>query len=102
MKQTRTRWWAQRSILILPLLLILNLHEAHAASEDEIVAMDLLTVQEPRSQADSQLREILRQPDVIAQTYRVVAASRATPEVPNATPRGKGDSFCISLSNPKS
>jgi len=37
----------------------LNLQEARAASEsDEIVAMDLLTVKEPRSQAESRLRVI--------------------------------------------
>jgi len=38
---------------------ILNLQEARAASEsDEIVAMDLLTVKQPRSQAESRLRVI--------------------------------------------
>lgn len=47
------------AISVLPALLILNLQEARAASEsDEIVAMDLLTVQEPRSQAESRLRVI--------------------------------------------
>jgi L-alanine-DL-glutamate epimerase-like enolase superfamily enzyme len=45
--------------MALPALSILNLQEARAASEsDEIVAMDLLTVKEPRSQAESRLRVI--------------------------------------------
>ena len=42
----------------LPALSILNLQEARAASEDDIVAMDLLTVKEPKSQAESRLRVI--------------------------------------------
>jgi hypothetical protein len=47
------------AIMALPALSILNLQEARAASEsDEIVAMDLLTVKEPRSQAESRLRVI--------------------------------------------
>ena len=47
------------AIMALPALSILNLQEAQAASEsDEIVAMDLLTVKEPRSQAESRLRVI--------------------------------------------
>ena len=38
---------------------ILNLQEARAASgSDEIVAMDLLTVKQPRSQAESRMRVI--------------------------------------------
>ena len=44
--------------MVLPVLLILTLQEARAASEDEIVAMDLLTVKDPRSQAESRLRVI--------------------------------------------
>ena len=45
--------------MVLPALSILNLQEARAASNpDEIVAMDLLTVKEPGSQAESRLRVI--------------------------------------------
>ena len=45
--------------MVLPALSILNLQEALAESEpDKIVAVDLLTVKEPRSQAESQLRVI--------------------------------------------
>jgi L-alanine-DL-glutamate epimerase-like enolase superfamily enzyme len=45
--------------MVLPAISILHLQEARAASEsDEIVAMDLLTVKEPRSQAESRLRVI--------------------------------------------
>ena len=59
MKKTRTRWGIRLVIMALPALSILNLQEARAASEsDEIVAMDLLTVKEPRSQAESRLRVI--------------------------------------------
>ncbi len=59
MKKTRTRWCIRLVIVVLPALSILNLQEARAASEsDEIVAMDLLTVKEPRSQAESRLRVI--------------------------------------------
>ncbi len=46
-------------MMVLPALSILNLQEARAASEsDEIVAVDLLTVSEPRSQAESRMRVI--------------------------------------------
>ena len=45
-------------MMVLPALSILNLQEARAASEDDIVAMDLLTVKEPKSQAESRLRVI--------------------------------------------
>ena len=46
-------------MIVLPALSILNLQEARADSEsDEIVAVDLLTVREPRSQAESRLRVI--------------------------------------------
>ena len=59
MKKTRKRWCIRLSITALAAHLILNLQEAQAASEsDEIVAMDLLTVKEPRSQAESRLRVI--------------------------------------------
>ena len=45
--------------MVLPALSILNLQEALAESEpDKIMAVDLLTVKEPRSQAESQLRVI--------------------------------------------
>ncbi|MCP4191689.1 MAG: mandelate racemase/muconate lactonizing enzyme family protein [Planctomycetaceae bacterium] len=59
MKKTRTQWCIQLAMIVLPALSILNLPEARAASEpDEIVAMDLLTVKEPGSQAESRLRVI--------------------------------------------
>jgi len=59
MKKTRTRWCIRLNIVVLPALLILNLQEVRAASEpDEIVAMDLLTVKDPSSQAESRLRVI--------------------------------------------
>ncbi len=59
MKKTRTHWPIQLIIMVLPALSILNLQEALAESEpDKIVAVDLLTVKEPRSQAESQLRVI--------------------------------------------
>ena len=49
----------QLVMMVLPALSILNLPEALADSEsDEIVALDLLTVREPRSQAESRLRVI--------------------------------------------
>ena len=59
MKKTRTHWPIQLIIMVLPALSILNLQEALAESEpDKIVALDLLTVKEPGSQAESQLRVI--------------------------------------------
>ena len=61
MKKTRTRWSIQLAMLVLPALSILNLQaqEAQAdSSPDEIVAVDLLTVREPRSEAESRLRVI--------------------------------------------
>ena len=61
MKKTRTRYSIQLAMLVLPALSILNLQaqEARAESEpDEIVAADLLTVREPRSEAESRLRVI--------------------------------------------
>ena len=46
-------------MIVLPAFSYLNLQEARADSEsDEIVAVDLLTVREPRSQAESRLRVI--------------------------------------------
>jgi L-alanine-DL-glutamate epimerase-like enolase superfamily enzyme len=59
MKKTKTRRWVQLAMMLLPALSILNLPEARAESEpDEIVAVDLLTVKEPESQAESRLRVI--------------------------------------------
>ena len=59
MKKTRTRWSSQLAMMVLTALLILNLSEAFADTKaDEIVAMDLLTVKEPRSQAELRLRVI--------------------------------------------
>ena len=57
MKSTKARWWIRLAMMVLPALSILNLPEALADSEpDEIVAMDLLTVKEPASQAESAFR----------------------------------------------
>jgi L-alanine-DL-glutamate epimerase-like enolase superfamily enzyme len=59
MKKTRTTWCIRLIIMVLPAITILYLQEARAASEsDEIVAMDLLAVKEPGSQAESRLRVI--------------------------------------------
>ena len=59
MKKIRTMWCIRLAIMALPALSILNLQEALAESKpDEIVAMDLLTVKEPGSQAESRLRVI--------------------------------------------
>jgi L-alanine-DL-glutamate epimerase-like enolase superfamily enzyme len=59
MKNPRTHWPIQLIMMVLPALSILNLQEALAESEpDKIVALDLLTVKEPGSQAESQLRVI--------------------------------------------
>ena len=46
------------AISVLPALFILNLEAQEDSSPDEIMAMDLLTVKEPRSQAESRLRVI--------------------------------------------
>ena len=52
-------WCIRLVIMALPALAILNLQQAQAESKsDEIVAVDLLTVKEPRSQAESRLRVI--------------------------------------------
>ena len=57
MKKTRTYWPIQWIIMVLPALSILNLQEALADSEpDKIVVVDLLTVKEPKSEAESRLR----------------------------------------------
>jgi L-alanine-DL-glutamate epimerase-like enolase superfamily enzyme len=59
MKNPRTHWPIQLIMMVLPALSILNLQEALAESEpDKIVAMDLLTVTEPGSVAESRLRVI--------------------------------------------
>ena len=46
------------AIAFLPVLLALNSSKANAASNDQIVAADLLTVKEPKSEAESRLRVI--------------------------------------------
>ena len=59
MKNSKTKWCIRLLMIVLPAFSILNLQEARADSEsDEIVAVDLLTVREPRSQAESRLRVI--------------------------------------------
>ena len=59
MKKTRTYWPIQLIIMVLPALSILNLQEALADSEpDKIMVVDLLTVKEPKSKAESRLRVI--------------------------------------------
>ena len=57
MKKTGTYWPIQLAMLVLPALSILNLQEALADSEPgKIVVVDLLTVKEPKSEAESRLR----------------------------------------------
>lgn len=59
MKKTGTYWPIQLAMLVLPALSILNLQEALADSEPgKIVVVDLLTVKEPKSEAESRLRVI--------------------------------------------
>jgi L-alanine-DL-glutamate epimerase-like enolase superfamily enzyme len=59
MKNRKTLWRIQLVMMLLPALSILPLQHTRAASEsDEIVAVDLLTVREPRSKAESRLRVI--------------------------------------------
>ena len=53
MKKTRIGWCIRLAITALAVLSILNLEAQEDSSPDEIVAMDLLTVAEPRSQAES-------------------------------------------------
>ena len=59
MQKTRTSWCIRLAMLVLPALSILNLQEALADSEPgKIVVVDLLTVKEPKSEAESRLRVI--------------------------------------------
>ena len=59
MKKTRTSWCIRLAIAALSAIAIPNLQDARAESKpDEIVAADLLTVSEPRSEAESRLRVI--------------------------------------------
>ena len=59
MKKTRLSWCIRLVITALPVLSILNLPVARGDSEpDKIVAMDLLTVKEAGSKAESRLRVI--------------------------------------------
>ena len=59
MKKTRTQRRIQLIMMVLPALSVPNLQEALAESKpNEIVAVDLLTVKEPGSQAESRLRVI--------------------------------------------
>lgn len=59
MKKTRAQWCIRLVMMLLSALSILHLQKALAASESvEIVAVDLLTVREPRSRAESRLRGI--------------------------------------------
>jgi L-alanine-DL-glutamate epimerase-like enolase superfamily enzyme len=58
-KNIRTGWRFQLVMAAIPALAILNLPEARAESEsDKIVAGDLLTVKEPKTEAESRLRVI--------------------------------------------
>ena len=58
-KNTRTGWRFQLVMAAIPALAILNLPEARAESEsDKIVAVDLLTVKEPKTETESRLRVI--------------------------------------------
>ena len=58
MRRTRIGKCIRLSITALAVLSILNLEAQEGSSQDEIVAMDLLTVAEPRTQAESRLRVI--------------------------------------------
>jgi len=59
MKKTITRWSTQLAMMVLPALSLLNQAEARAESKpDQIVAADLLTVKEPKSEAETRLRVI--------------------------------------------
>ena len=58
-KNIRTVWRFQLVMAAIPALAILKLSEARAESgSDKIVAMDLFTVKEPKSEAESRLRVI--------------------------------------------
>ena len=59
MKKKRTRRRVQLAMMVLSALSVFSLQEALAASKpDEIVTVDLLTVKEPQSEAESRLRVI--------------------------------------------
>ena len=59
MKKIRTSWCIRLVMMVLPALSILPLQQTRAESEsDEIVAADLLTAKQPKSQAESRLRVI--------------------------------------------
>lgn len=61
MKKTNTKPWVQLAMLMLPALPLLNLPAQEAPAEskpDQIVAADLLTVKDPKSEAESRLRVI--------------------------------------------
>ncbi len=58
MKRKSIKWCMRLAIAALTAPFIFNLEAQKDSSPDEIVAMDLLTVKEPRSQAESRLRVI--------------------------------------------
>ena len=61
MKKTRTSWGTQLAMMVLSALSLLNLQAQQAQAEsksDQIVAADLLTVKEPKSEAETRLRVI--------------------------------------------
>ena len=61
MKKTKPRHWVQLAIMALPALSLLNAQAQEAPAEakpDQIAAADLLTVKEPKSEAESRLRVI--------------------------------------------
>lgn len=58
MKKTRTRRCNWLAVVTLLVLSTLNLEAQTASDSDEIVAADLLTVKEPKSEAESRLRVI--------------------------------------------
>ena len=58
MKNTKTRWWIRLAMMVLPALSILTLEAQEDSLPDKIVAADLLTVKEPKSEAESRLRVI--------------------------------------------
>ena len=58
MKTARTRWWIRLAAMVLFTLSTLHLEAQADSSPEEIVAMDLLIVKEPGSEAESRLRVI--------------------------------------------
>ena len=61
MKKTRKGWSTQLAMMVLPALSLLNLQAQETQAEskpDQIVAADLLTVKEPKSEAETRLRVI--------------------------------------------